>query len=131
MKKNFTLPLAAFVLSLLFTSIECKAQQPQATTYTYKVFQAPNKNFGYDIFQNGKIVYHEFASMEQPENINGTKTSGLSKLNGTNASVHTKENLALVKSAHAEKAALLAIEKMKRKELPVLSRDEIKIIIAQ
>ncbi len=73
MKKIITLPLAAFLLSLLFTSIECKAQQPEATKYTYKVFQAPNKNYGYDIFQNGKIVYHEFASMNQPENTSQPK----------------------------------------------------------
>jgi hypothetical protein len=131
MKKLLTLPLAAFVLSLLFTSIECKAQHPEATNYTYKVFQAPNKNFGYDILLNGKIVYHEFASMDQPENISRTKTTGVSKLNNTGIAVNSKENLALVKAAHADKAALLAIEKMKRKELPVLSRDEIKNIIAQ
>jgi hypothetical protein len=131
MKKNITLALAAFVLSLLLTSIDCKAQQPEATNYTYKVFQAPNKNFGYDILLNGKIVYHEFASMDQPENISRTKTSGLSKLNSTSTALNSKENLALVKTEHAEKAALLAIEKMKRKELPVLSKDEIKIIVAQ
>ncbi len=131
MKKIITLPLVACLLTLLLTSPESKAQQPKSTSYTYKVFQAPNKNFGYDIIRNGKIVYHEFASMEQPENISRTKTSGISKLNGPGAPMNTRENLALVKSAHAEKAALLAIEKMKRNELPVLSRDEIKKIIAQ
>lgn len=131
MKKKFTLPLMAFFLLLLFTSIVCKAQQSVTTNYTYKVFQAPNKNFGYDIFLNGKIVYHEFASMNQPENISQTKTLGVSKSSGTGTSFNTKENLALVKTTHAEKAALLAIEKMKRKELPVLSKDEIKKIVAQ
>jgi len=131
MKKKFTLPGAACLLSLLFTSIVSKAQQPAATNYTYKVFQAPNKNFGYDILVNGKIVYHEFASMDQPENISRTKTAAVSKLNNTGTGLNSKENLALVKSEHAEKAALLAIEKMKRKEMPVLSKDEIKNIIAQ
>jgi hypothetical protein len=131
MKKYITLLLVTFVFSLLFVSKSCKAQQPEAVHYTYKVFQAPNKNFGYDILLNGKIVYHEFASLDQAENINLPKTSGLSKLHATSASLVTKENLALVKAEHAQKAALLAIEKMKRKELPVLSRDEIKTIIAQ
>jgi len=37
----------------------------------------------------------------------------------------------LVRADHAEKAALLAIEKIKKNELPVLSKDEIKKIIAQ
>jgi hypothetical protein len=131
MKKKFTLPLAACLLSLLFTSIVSKAQQPAVTNYTYKVFQAPNKNYGYDIYQNGKIVYHEFASMNQPENISRSKNLSVSQINKTSPALNTKENLALVKAAHAEKAALLAIEKMKRKELPLLSKDEIKTIIAQ
>ena len=76
--------------------------------------------------------------MDQPENISRTKTSGLSKSNGTSTALNststsftTKENLALVNAEHAKKAALLAIEKMKRKELPVLSKDEIKNINAQ
>jgi hypothetical protein len=131
MKKIITLPLAAFLLSLLLTSLECKAQQPEATNYTYKVFQAPNKNYGYDIYQNGKIVYHEFASMDQPENTGRSKNSSAPKLTGTNSAFSTRENLSLMKAEQAEKAALLAIEKMKRKELPMLSRDELKIIIAQ
>jgi hypothetical protein len=131
MKKITTLPLAALVLSMLLASIECKAQQPEAANYTYKVFQAPNKNYGYDIFQNGKMVYHEFASMNQPENISRSKTLSTSQFTKSGTGLNTKENIALVKSEHAEKAALLAIEKMKRKELPVLSKDEIKIIIAQ
>lgn len=131
MKKIITLPLTAFILSLLLTSLESKAQQPEVTNYTYKVFQAPNKNFGYDIFQNGKIVYHEFASLNQPENTSPSKTLSASKSIGTGTPFNNKENLALVRSEHAEKAAMLAIEKMKRKELPVLSKDEIKKIIAQ
>jgi hypothetical protein len=130
MKKKLTLPLAAVLLLLLFTSTVCRAQRSVTTSYTYKVFQAPNKNFGYDIFLNGKIVYHEFASMNQPENIRQTKTFGVSKSSGEPTPFNAKENLALVKTTHAEKAALLAIEKMKRKELPVLSKDEIKKIIA-
>lgn len=131
MKKITTLPVAAMLWLLLLSSMAIKAQQPAATQYTYKVFQAPNKNFGYDILLNGKIVYHEFASMNQSENNSQTKTSDASHANGRVTAFNTKENLSFVKPAHAEKAALLAIEKMKRKELPVLSKDEIKTIIAQ
>jgi hypothetical protein len=131
MKKIFILTAAAFLLSLLLTSADCKAQQPDATAYTYKVFQAPNKNYGYDIFQNGRIVYHEFASISQPDNTSRPKPSGVSKVNNTSTALNTRENLAFMRPEHAEKAALLVIEKIKRKELPVLSNDEIKAIIAQ
>jgi hypothetical protein len=131
MKKIIILPITALLLSLLLTSADCKAQQPAATNYTYKIFQAPNKNYGYDIFQNGKIVYHEFASMSQAENISQPKPAGASKVNSTSTDINTRQNLAFMKAEHAQKAALLAIEKMKRKELPVLSNDEIKTIITQ
>ncbi len=33
--------------------------------YTYHVFEAPNKMFGYDIFLNGKIIFHQPASIAQ------------------------------------------------------------------
>ena len=131
MKKIIILPTTAFLLSLLLTSTDCKAQQPEATNYTFKIFQAPNKNYGYDIFQNGKIVYHEFASMSLTENTSQPKPSGATKVNSTNTAFNTRQNPAFMKAEHAQKAALLAIEKMKRRELPVLSNDEIKIIITQ
>lgn len=134
MKKIIILPTTAFLLSLLLTSTDCKAQQPEAPNYTFKIFQAPNKNYGYDIFQNGKIVYHEFASMSQPDNTSRPKPAGASKVNSTGTTINTsniRENLAFMKPEHAQKAALLAIEKMKRKELPVLSNDELKTIITQ
>ena len=131
MKKIIILPTTAFLLSLLLTSTDCKAQQPEATNYTFKIFQAPNKNYGYDIFQNGKIVYHEFASMSQTENTSQPKPSGATKVNSTSTVFNTRQNLAFMKAEHAQKAALLAIEKMKRRELPVLSNDEIKTIITQ
>ncbi len=110
---------------------KCKAQQQNATKYSYKVFQAPNKNYGYDIFLNGKIVYHEFASLTPPEGPGQSKTTDLVKLRVKNPSPDTRENLAFVKHEHAEKAALLAIKKMERNEPPALSMDEIKNIVAQ
>jgi hypothetical protein len=131
MKKIISFSLESLLIILLLIAPKCKAQQQQVTKYTYKVFQAPNKNFGYDILLNGKIVYHEFASMTLPENPSQTKTADLAKLRVQHPSSNTRENLALVKHEHAEKAALQAIEKMKRNELPALSRDEIKNIVAQ
>ncbi len=130
MKKIFILP-AAILLSFLLAPADGKSQQSNSTVYSYKVFQAPNKNYGYDIFQNGKIVYHEFASLTQLENASRPKPSGASKVNSTTTAFNTRENLAFMKAEHAQKAALLAIEKIKKKELPVLSNDEIKTIITQ
>ena len=131
MKKRITIPLTIFLLSLLLTSLTSEAQQPPATGYTYKIFQAPNKNYGYDIFLNGKIVHHEFASMSQPENTSQPKPAGASNANTTSPAFNSGGNLAIMKAEHAQKAALLAIEKMKRKELPALSNDEIKTIITK
>ena len=131
MKKNTTLRLATFLMSLLFTAIQSEAQQPEAATYSYKIYQAPNKNYGYDILRNGKIVYHEFASLNQPQNISQARSLNASQPHGTNAESIMQRNTALVKSEHAEKAALLAIEKIKRKESPQLSQDEFRKIIAQ
>jgi hypothetical protein len=109
------------------------SSKPATGSYTYKVFQAPNKNFGYDILLNGKLVYHEFASMNQPENANAPLAKNLNapKLKNTDAAFAKRENLALSKKEHAEKAALLAIEKMKRREAPVLSQDEVRKIVSQ
>ena len=64
--------------------------------------------------------------MSQPENTSRPKPAGASKSNATSTAFNTRENLAFTKAEHAEKAALLAIEKMKKNELPVLSKDEIK-----
>jgi hypothetical protein len=131
MKKIISFSLGSFLLILLLIAPRCKAQQKNTSQYTYKVFQAPNKNYGYDIFLNGKIVYHEFASLTPPENPGQSKTTDLAKLKAKNPPFASGENLAFVKHEHAEKAALLAIKKMERNELPALSRDEIKGIVAQ
>jgi hypothetical protein len=131
MKKIISFSLESFLLILLLIAPKCKAQQTNSSQYTYKVFQAPNKNYGYDIFLNGKIVYHEFASLIPPANSGQTKTADLAKLKAKNPPSGSVENLAFVKHEHAEKAALLAIEKMKRNEMPALSKDEIQNIVAQ
>jgi len=138
-KTAFQIPA---ILLILFIGATAKSQQQKlqtpnpstgqssdnssATAYTYRVFQAPNKNFGYDIVKDGKIVYHEFASLSQP-----AQNSNPPKLNNQNTAVPGTQNLALSKKEHAEMAALLAIEKIKKGEPPVLSQDEIRKIISQ
>ena len=78
------------------------------TNYTYKIFQAPDRMFGYDIFRNGKIIFHQPALIVQSKN---NSIAGIAK----------KE--------HAEKAALLAIEKIKKNEPATLTQQEIKKIV--
>ena len=47
-------------------SAEQMATGKAPANYTYHVFEAPNKMFGYDIFLNGKIIFHQPASIVQP-----------------------------------------------------------------
>lgn len=90
------------------------AEQTAATTngttnYTYKIFQAPNKMFGYDILRDGKIIFHQGASPAQPSEF----------------------VIAFSKKEQAEKAALLSIEKIKKNWSATLTRQELKNIIAK
>lgn len=73
--------------------------------YTYKVYQAPNGTYGYDIFKNNKGVFH------QPANAN------------------PKDKIAFVQQSVAEKAANVSIEKLKNHALPKLSQQEIKKLL--
>ena len=109
-----------FLLAIcMLATLTAMAQQPEnakpsnsllqvpgneMVNYTYKVFQAPNKMFGYDIFRNEKIVFHYGASTAQPNNLIA----------------------AIAKKTQAEKAALLTIEKIKKHEEPALTQNEIK-----
>jgi hypothetical protein len=77
--------------------------------FTYKTFQAPNGMYGYDIFLNGKIIFHQGASPIKPNDF----VSALSN----------KEQ--------AEKAALLAIGKIKKNQPASLTHKELKKITAQ
>src|SRR4051812_41125091 len=70
---------------------EVSAKGNTAVTYTYKVFEAPNKMYGYDILRNDKYIFHQPASLVLPNN-----------------------SLALAKKEHAEKAAVLSIQKIKK-----------------
>jgi hypothetical protein len=82
---------------------------PAADGYAYRLFIAPNKVYGYDIFQNGRMIFHQPAAAEPA----GDKKTGLTK------------------KAFADKAALLAIEKIKKGATPELSRAEIVRIATQ
>jgi hypothetical protein len=113
--------LINLLLLIMFTAFSAAAQQQQdskpysppaqlnaSVNFTYKVFQAPNKMCGYDIFKNDKIVFHQPASFITPNNSLG----------------------AFTKREHAEKAASLAIEKLKKGESATLTHEEIKNIIS-
>lgn len=97
------------MLSLLFFALKGTAQSAQppgqspasntrvsrgqdGSLYTYTLFMAPNKVYGYNIFQNGKIIYHQPAMPESA----GNKQPTLSE------------------KIQADKAAFIAIEKIKR-----------------
>lgn len=120
--KKITL-LACSIALCLLTALT-KAQTPQAIKnneslnlrkidsgvpdiYTYKVFQAPNKLYGYDIFKNGRGIFHQTV----PANV--------------------ADALAIHEKRFAEKAAVYSIEKLKNKNSASLSPQEIKNIISQ
>ena len=65
--------------------------------------------YGYDIFRNGKIIFHQGASPIKPSDFVS----------------------ALTKREQAEKAVLLAVEKIKKNQSPGLTQEELKKITAQ
>ena len=72
-------------------------------TYSFKLYNAPNNTFGYDLLQNGKPVYHQVV---------------LTAL--------TNEGKRLFASkAQTEKLAAIAIEKVKKEQLPTFSNEEL------
>lgn len=100
-----------------------------AAVYTYRVFEAPNKMFGYDIFKNGKGMFHQPAGIVQPNN------PALSEKQNTQNTAFTEkqntQNIILPKKENAEGAAMLSIEKIKKQLPPVLTSEEIQKIISQ
>ena len=120
MKTKNIISICILLLCMILT-FQVKAQQPQYATpqnlasaimpanYTYKLFQAPNKMYGYDIFLNGKNIFHQGAS-----------------------SIHPNKSIAaLATKAHADKAALLAIGKIKQNQPATLTQQELKKITAE
>jgi hypothetical protein len=100
---------------------------PAAPAYTYRLFQAPNKNFGYDILQNGKMIFRQQVPMSAAaQGVHPRITPGPGNMpRGNNGST------AITKREHAEKAALMVIEKIKRREPPGLTGEEIRKIISE
>jgi hypothetical protein len=110
-------------------SADLRISNPATALYTYRVFEAPNKMFGYDIFQNGKGIFHQPAGIVSPNN-----TAFMRKENAQNAvssGKQTPQNLILPKKENAENAALLSIEKIKKQMTPILTKEEMKKIVSQ
>ena len=63
-----------------------------AGAYSYILFLAPNKVYGYNIFRDGKLIMHQPATQESRD----------------------KDMPAITTKAQADKAAALAIEKLRR-----------------
>ena len=99
------------------------------SNYTYRVFQAPNKMYGYDLFDNGRGIFHQPAAIVSPGNsaltqkTNSQETSFIEK--------QTPKNIELSKKEYAEHAALLSIEKIKKQMPPALTKEEINRLITQ
>ena len=123
--KTKIISYAVFIMLVcVLTSFNTKAQQPQSAdvknyaeqpaptsgvaNYTYKIFQAPNKMFGYDIFCNGKIIFHQPALIVQPKN---------------------NSIVGIAKKEHAEKAAIFTVEKIKKNQTATLTQEELKRIV--
>lgn len=117
MKTSITI-FISFCLCVCATHI--KAQTPQTAAnnavqsqsktelpenYTYKIYQAPNGTYGYDIFKNNKGVFHQPATKNK------------------------EDKTAFSQQPIAEKAANLSIEKLKKNMLPKLSPQEIKKLL--
>lgn len=118
----------------LFTAYHVMAQQPKNAeqqkssaqiaasamppTYSYKVFEAPNKMWGYDIFRDGKFVFHQPAEIVAPAN-------------NELAPGRYVQSAALTKKAFAEKAATMAVDKMRKGQAASLTQEEIRKIISE
>ena len=111
--------IIAYSVSVFFTVFVHAQQQPTQpennavafpkagahanTKLTYKIIDAPNKSFGYDVYADGKFMIHQTSIPAMPGN-EGFKTK-----------------------ADAEKVAKLVITKIKKGEmLPTVSIEEMK-----
>ncbi len=77
--------------------------------YTYQVFEAPNQMFGYDIFKNGKPIFHQVVL----------------------TFITDEGNRAFATKPQTQKVAAAAIEKIKKGASPVMNEVEIKKIAGQ
>ena len=77
--------------------------------YTYQVFTAPNNAFGYDVYKNGKPIFHQFIL----------------------TFITDEGKRSFVTKQQAQKAAAMAIEKIKKGMHPFMNETEIKKIAGQ
>lgn len=119
MKTKSTCLVFCMLLLSVLIAVNAKAQQlendkPANTTiqlpatdtganYTYRLFVAPNKLYGYDIFLHNNPIYHQPAMIQPAGN----------------------KQVALTLKSEADKAALLSIEKIKKGLPGELTRDEL------
>lgn len=123
MKRKFVINITMLIVCIALAP-KIQAQQVQQTVqqntatpaalkapenYTYKIFQAPNKMYGYDIFSAGRIIFHQGASP--------------AAANEFIAATSTQEQ--------AKKAALLSVEKLNKNQPAALSQQELKKIITE
>lgn len=143
MKSKINFPGICTMLLCLCFSKNIAAQQIQGTspersqamthngqpanTYTYKVFEAPNKMYGYDILQNGKGIFHQPAAII-PTNNAGTNQNPAPQILSSVNDPHVAVN-GFSKEEFAQNAAMLSIEKIKKRSAPALTNDEMKQVI--
>ena len=130
-----TLLCFAFSTNTIAQQVQAKSQgrnlpqihngQP-ANIYTYKVFEAPNKMYGYDILQNGKGIFHQPASI--PPNDAAMPQNIVQQVMPNANNRHDAVN-GFSKEEFAQNAALLSIEKIKKRAAPALTNDEIKQVM--
>jgi hypothetical protein len=92
-----------------------------ANNYTYKVFEAPNKMFGYDIYQDGRIIFHQPAAIRYSDNMPANQTP----VQNARFDPHIKAN-GFSKEVFAQNAASLSIGKIRKRSAPALTDDEIR-----
>lgn len=134
MESKIIIRMACMLTLILFTAYHVMAQKPKNAeqqkssaqvaassmppTYSYKVFEAPNKMWGYDIFRDERFMFHQPAEIVAPA----------SSAPAQNAPVQSS---ALSAKTFAEKAAAFAIDKIRKGQPPALTQEEIKKIISQ
>jgi hypothetical protein len=85
--------------------------------------------YGYDLFNNGRGIFHQPAAIAFPGNpaltqkANSQKTSFIEK--------QTPKDVELSKKEYAEHAALLSIEKIRKQMPPALTKEEINKLTTQ
>jgi hypothetical protein len=97
--------------------------------YTYKVFLAPNRMFGYDVFQNGKGVFHQPALFISSTMVPSIQQPILKEV-PTVTDPHPRVT-GFSQKEYAENAARLSIEKIKKRTSPSLTNVEMDGIITK